>query len=72
MTALEIEAIALSCPSTAADANDPSDRCPTPATAGSELTRSLVDVVQRAGAAGIPLFPTFIVILIARLTICRV
>jgi len=51
-TAPAIEATALSTPSAARGANDGSERCPIPETAGRRITRWLVDVVLRAGVAG--------------------
>jgi hypothetical protein len=52
MTALEIEAIAPSTSSAVPNANDRSERCPTPETAGPTITHGLVDAVLLAVAAG--------------------
>jgi hypothetical protein len=56
VTPLEIEAIALSSPSAATDADDASARWPTPEPAWRAITRWLVDSVLHAGAAEAALY----------------
>jgi hypothetical protein len=55
MTVLEIEAVA-TLTSSAANANDRSERCPTPETAGRTRTQWLVDAILLGVAAGVTLY----------------